>query len=884
MNKSKKITAALLSAAMLFGSVLTVPDICKIGNNSDTLTAYAADTLDMADFPSEYQYAADWIWNNRIMNEDSMGINSKRWNGLFDQIVAGKGTINYVVKWQSYRQVTYEQRQKLEQMLSDGINDWAKWLVGYDDWPYDHIEVKIVGWAVIDKSCLLDLHDDEIVYTDTKYYDSQYDNPNGVDVIPDKEPYAPAELSRFEHFQDKSYEYPGGLDKRFDMYMWATQGFPDIGGCGGDWGQRLSDKAYLNMLDGSGIHVFEHEVGHCFGMTDFYGGEGATDGFPPGGFPGGENSLMMAGSASKITDFDGWMLRYMWSKVKDNTERFDLSNAKPDKSYVNNTFEDTVAEVGNDYILFENNGKFTFGDNYFGSDESKNLSHYEPGDSIKISMTYTESSKMIVSIDSLELIHNVSNIKGDVNGDGKFNVADVVALQEWLVGKNVDLANRQAGNFVNDGKLNIFDLCLMKSALLAKDDPVKQLDFIEAPIKEIDSSLPSQGDANLVVFYVDFPDCTYGNSDLTAEQVEKISFGAANENDANYPFESMSAFFDRSSKGAMKLNGKVFRYTTKENRAAYDTDKVKLAEECYEAFKDQVNFADFDSDKDGYVDATLFTVPTAAGDTDWWPCSGAFGNPNYVIDGVKVGNIITGNAQIESLDNYSNFVSSYLHEMGHCLGLPDYYLYNSSDSEGFHGSAGYELMDMDAFSDFSAFTKLMLGWYDKDQVEVFNTWDSSQTYTISSAQTINGNCVVIPMNDLNGNYASGEYFILEFVDNSGNNDVSKLHWWQNTSSGIRIFHVKPEIHDNGWFKHFKYQNGSEFTDSNGDGKPDDEGIRFVRLVNDGGDAFSTGAVINNSTSGFGWYDSAENESIDPGIEISVGECRDGKYTVTITRH
>ena len=37
---------------------------------------------------------------------------------------------------------------------------------------------------------------------------------------------------------------------------------------------------------------------------------------------GGENSLMMAGSASKITDFDSWMLRYVWSKIKDESGRF----------------------------------------------------------------------------------------------------------------------------------------------------------------------------------------------------------------------------------------------------------------------------------------------------------------------------------------------------------------------------------------------------------------------------------------------------------------------------------------------------------------------------------------------------------------------------------
>ena len=321
MKTRNKITAVLLSFAMCI-----TPIAAQSGHFFTLPVTITASAESISDMPAEYQYAADWIWQNRIKREQS----TVRRNTLFDQIVAGKGTINYVVKWQSYKTVTYEQRQKFEKILSNCINAWNDWLAGYENWPYEHIDVKIVGWAVIDKSCLLDLHDDEVVYTNTKYYDAQYDTSNGRDTIPDREPYAPSELSRFDHFAENGYEYPGGLDKRFDMYMWATQGFPDIGGCGGDWGQRLSDTAYLGMIQNGSLHVLEHEIGHGFGMTDFYGGEGESDGFPPGGFPGGENSIMMAGSAAKITDFDGWMLRYMWSKIKDDAERFDLANAQPE--------------------------------------------------------------------------------------------------------------------------------------------------------------------------------------------------------------------------------------------------------------------------------------------------------------------------------------------------------------------------------------------------------------------------------------------------------------------------------------------------------------------------------------------------------------------------
>jgi len=59
------------------------------------------------------------------------------------------------------------------------------------------------------------------------------------------------------------------------------------------------------------------------------------------------------------------------------------------------------------------------------------------------------------------------SIMGDVNEDGAFNVADVIALQRWLLAdKNVTLKNWKNADFYDDNKLNVFDLCLMKRKLL----------------------------------------------------------------------------------------------------------------------------------------------------------------------------------------------------------------------------------------------------------------------------------------------------------------------------------------------------------------------------------------------------------------------------------
>lgn len=867
----KRMTAAALGAAVAGIAALSpLPvETVKFGGN-DELTAYAAETISFADFPQEYKSAADWIWTNRIEREQS----TARRNTIFDQIIAGKGTVNYVVKWQSYRQLTYEQRQKFEKMLSDCINGWNDWLAGYENWPYEHIDVKIVGWAVIDKSCLLDLHDDEVVYTDTKYYDSQYDTSNGREEIPDKEPYAPLELSRFEHFTDTSYEYPGGHDKRFDMYMWATQGFPDIGGCGGDWGQRLSDTAYMAMIDGNNLHVLEHEIGHGFGMTDFYGGEGEIDGFPPGGFPGGENSLMMAGSAAKITNFDGWMLRYMWTKIKDEEGRFDLSDVPPviTEQTVSESFTDVITGNGGGYVTFAEHGTYTYDNTHYGSDEEKNLAHYEIGDKIAVSLT--KKGSQVVTVNNLTLIENVhqnERLMGDVNADGEFTVADVVMLQKWILNTG-PLTDWQAGDFYKDEIIDVFDLCLMKRALLSKG--TDNGEFIDAPISDVKAFLPSQGDANLVIFYVDFPDCKYDYAP-SEEEIYEIAFGAEDTSDANYPFDSMSAFYNRSSKGAMNLKGKVFRYTAKNNQAYYNENKFLITQECYEAFKDSEDFSQFDGDGDGYIDTTLLTVPTAAGNDHWWPCAGPVDQDQYYVDGKRVGHIITGNAQINSPTDYSNFNSTYLHEMGHCMGLPDYYLFtNPSDSEGMHGMAGIELMDTDATTDFGAVSKLQLGWYTDKQLQIYDGSQDSVTYMLNNAQDGKSNCVLIPYGDLN-NYHS-EYMILEYTTPTCNN--SKPAWWVQAGEGVRVYHAETSLYDHGTWVGYKYGSGSEFTDN-------DNGRRYLRIIDDveGDNLYHNGDIIDNSILGFNWYDSNGNQTIDPGVAIEVSEMNGDTCKVTIRK-
>lgn len=73
-------------------------------------------------------------------------------------------------------------------------------------------------------------------------------------------------------------------------------------------------------------------------------------------------------------------------------------------------------------------------------------------------------------------------IKGDVNTDDSFSISDAVLLQKWLIGSDdAELANWTAADFCRDGKLDIYDLLLMKKALTSEPDKTEIVTFEASP-------------------------------------------------------------------------------------------------------------------------------------------------------------------------------------------------------------------------------------------------------------------------------------------------------------------------------------------------------------------------------------------------------------------
>ena len=95
-----------------------------------------------------------------------------------------------------------------------------------------------------------------------------------------------------------------------------------------------------------------------------------------------------------------------------------------------------------------------------------------PSVGMKYEVTYTDGiletyPEQFGNVKKVSLVSDNSIASGDVNNDGAFNISDVVLLQKWLLAvPDTNLANWKAVDFCADNKLDVFDLCLMKRALL----------------------------------------------------------------------------------------------------------------------------------------------------------------------------------------------------------------------------------------------------------------------------------------------------------------------------------------------------------------------------------------------------------------------------------
>ncbi|MEV7084691.1 hypothetical protein AB0O07_02110 [Streptomyces sp. NPDC093085] len=261
------------------GAVAVPPSVSVSGSGSGV----AADWNP----PAHLVQPLDEVWRHvESTYPDLYGFRNYGW----DQVMANSGRIAYCVRWESDQPVSAQLRDEIHAALKRQSKKWADTVAGFEGFPYQNVPVDIVGWAVKDRATLQWSDSSVDIYTNV------LDGGGAPQCAPD--------CGRFFHQNGDYSRCPGGAARHYDQSLWLTKGFQ--GGAGGDWGQRIGSEYMVGARFQEDIHILEHEIGHTYGLDDFY------DWTPTGvgGF------LMKAGSATYITEFDMWMYRDFWRHVK----------------------------------------------------------------------------------------------------------------------------------------------------------------------------------------------------------------------------------------------------------------------------------------------------------------------------------------------------------------------------------------------------------------------------------------------------------------------------------------------------------------------------------------------------------------------------------------
>jgi hypothetical protein len=246
------------------------------------------------EFPDPPANVAAWIdesWNAQLTNNIT---NREVW--LLDSAIKGKGVINLCLRWGTDRPLTTDIRDKIAPAMQRWLNGWFKALGTYGCFPYpDGVTVNLTGMAVRPgQESLIEWSDNSIpIYTETDA---------------EGEPMCPDSCSFFTNWSHEFPYCPEGEENHFDYSVWLNDSLSDgAGAVGGDWGIRMPVDNFVNSLDQSSNFVVQHEIGHGFGMQDYYDWTGST---PDGG------SVMIVGTSSTITVGDTWLIRRVWKEQK----------------------------------------------------------------------------------------------------------------------------------------------------------------------------------------------------------------------------------------------------------------------------------------------------------------------------------------------------------------------------------------------------------------------------------------------------------------------------------------------------------------------------------------------------------------------------------------
>jgi len=322
-------------------------------------------------------------------------------------------------------------------------------------------------------------------------------------------------------------------------------------------------------------------------------------------------------------------------------------------------------------------------------------------------------------------------------------------------------------------------------------------------------TMPSTGNSKIVVVPVVFEnDMNLITKTSDAGQKIKSDINTAffgSSEDTNY-WESVSSFYKKSSYDQLNLSGIVgdFVYTTKTSSelqssiSKNDTTVTDVTNSILEAAYTQyfidgdLNYTDYDSDEDGYIDdfALIYCSPYDSSDQTSLLWAYTFWDQHASSEiHAKTYSWMSYSFMYDGTDDGLD-AHTFIHETGHTMGLDDYYSYDATSTSTAREPLGkLDMMDYNIL-DHNSFSKYCYGWITPTVV------DFNETYTIKPFQ--DGGDSLILANNFNGT-CFDEYLIISYYTPTGLNELDATNKYSNynftgyDTPGIKVIHVDQRL-------------------------------------------------------------------------------------------
>lgn len=318
--------------------------------------------------------------------------------------------------------------------------------------------------------------------------------------------------------------------------------------------------------------------------------------------------------------------------------------------------------------------------------------------------------------------------------------------------------------------------------------------------------MPSIGEVKVLVFAIDFLEYPSIMSPASIAEIEKAFNGTSEE----VTYESLRSYYQKSSYDQLDITADVYGfyraihpadYYEREYEKLYATDPYTgewlydeseltypdsdLIFEVMEYYDDVIDYSDYDSNHDGYIDGLylIYNHPVSYenGSDFWWAYQDVYIYEDTLFDNVEPYYFVWSGAEFfdEGHDNVN--ARTIIHETGHLLGLDDYYDYDLSDIINQGGLGGADMMDS-GYGDQNAFSKLLLGW--------IHPWIVTDTSTLDIAAFEESGEAILFIREWKDTIFD-EYILITFYTPTGLNEADEE--WLFTNSGVIMYHVNAKI-------------------------------------------------------------------------------------------